>query len=276
MPELPEVETVRQGLAPALEGRTLVRVLQRRANLRIPFPPKFAEQLTGRRVTKLARRAKYLLVHLDNDDVLLVHLGMSGRFAVFARAGQKFGKHDHVVLETDVGAQIVFTDHRRFGLMTLLKGSEVSTHRLLAGLGPEPLTPDFSPSSLLLAFKGKRSPVKSALLDQQIVAGLGNIYVCEALFGAQISPMRLAGSLKAPGLRKLVSEVKAVLRAAIQSGGSTLRDYQQTSGELGYFQNRFRVYGREGEDCVRRGCDGVVRRDVQSGRSTFHCATCQR
>ncbi len=254
----------------------MVRVLQRRANLRIPFPPKFAEQLTGRKVQRLTRRAKYLLAHLEGGDVLLVHLGMSGRFAILERAGQKFGKHDHVVLETDAGAQIVFTDHRRFGLMTLLRESEISTHRLLAGLGPEPLTPDFSPMSLSKAFEDKRSPVKSALLDQRVVAGLGNIYVCEALFGAQISPLRLAGSLKMQSLRKLVGEVKVVLRAAIRAGGSTLRDYQQTNGELGDFQNRFRVYGRESEKCVRRGCDGIVERTVQSGRSTFYCATCQR
>ena len=287
MPELPEVETVRRGLIPALEGQTIVRVEQRRPNLRVPFPLKFVERLTGRTVTQVSRRAKYILVHFDNDEVLVVHLGMSGRFKidglplrtaakyVFA-APAELGPHDHVVIETNGGSRIVFTDHRRFGLMTLIHKREISTHKLLAGLGPEPLTGRFSASVLLAAFDGKRTPVKSALLDQHLVSGLGNIYVCEALFGAGISPLRPANSITNAEGSALVLEVKRVLRAAIRAGGSTLRDYQKTSGELGYFQHRFCVYGREDEECVRRLCRGRVGRITQAGRSTFYCATCQR
>jgi formamidopyrimidine-DNA glycosylase len=283
MPELPEVETVRQGLVPVLEGRKFARVIQRRGDLRFPLPPKFAERLTGRRVEKLTRRAKYILAHLDGGEVLIMHLGMSGRFSIegakvgrFAHATPEPGKHDHIVFETDKGARVTFTDHRRFGMMDLFKASEEATYKYLAALGPEPLSREFSPATLDAALTGKRTPIKAALLDQRVVAGLGNIYVCEALFRAGISPKRLASTVVGEPTRKLVPEIKAVLRAAIKAGGSTLRDYKQTSGELGYFQHNFLVYDREEEPCLKKGCSGVVRRIVQSGRSTFFCATCQR
>ena len=278
MPELPEVETVRLGLVPVLEGRKLVRVEARRPDLRIAFPPRFAERLTGRRVERLERRAKYILVHLDGDEILLIHLGMSGRFFVDLKRSNSTGSgaHDHVMFETDRGARVVFSDHRRFGLMTLLKEEEAGSHKLLKGLGPEPLTPDFSAAYLAGALKDKKTPIKSALLDQRIVAGLGNIYVCEALFGAGISPKRLAKNVKGSSAAALVTAIRKVLEEAIAAGGSTLRDYRQADGELGYFQHRFRVYDREGEPCRKRGCSGRVKRIVQAGRSTFFCPVCQR
>ena len=278
MPELPEVETVRLGLVPVLEGRKLVRVEARRPDLRIAFPPRFAERLTGRRVERLERRAKYILAHLDHDEILLIHLGMSGRFFVDLKRSNSTGSgaHDHVMFETDRGARVVFSDHRRFGLMTLLKEEEAGSHKLLKGLGPEPLTPDFSAAYLAGALKDKKTPIKSALLDQRIVAGLGNIYVCEALFGAGISPKRLAKNVKGSSAAALVTAIRKVLEEAIAAGGSTLRDYRQADGELGYFQHRFRVYDREGEPCRKRGCSGRVKRIVQAGRSTFFCPVCQR
>ena len=283
MPELPEVETVRQGLIPVLEGRRFRRVVARRGDLRFPLPPKFAERLTGRRVEKLTRRAKYILAHLDEGEVLIMHLGMSGRFSIegakvgaFVYAAPDAGKHDHIVFETDQGARVTFTDHRRFGMMDLFKASEAATYKYLAALGPEPLSDEFSPAALDVVLKGKRTPIKAALLDQRVVAGLGNIYVCEALFRAGISPKRLASTVVGVRSRKLVPEVKVVLRAAIKAGGSTLRDYKQANGELGYFQHRFLVYDREGQACTKKACGGVVKRIVQSGRSTFYCAKCQR
>ncbi len=277
MPELPEVETVRQGLVPVLEGRKLARVTARRPDLRIPLPKGFAARLTGRRVEKLTRRAKYILAHLDGDEILLMHLGMSGRFTVHGSQSENgLGPHDHIVFETDAGDSVVFTDHRRFGLMTLLRAQDAEKHKLLANLGPEPLSNAFSPAYLDGALKGKRTPIKAALLDQRVVAGLGNIYVCEALFRAHISPKRSASTV--PGARSiiLVEKVKRVLEAAIKAGGSTLRDYKHTNGELGYFQKTFSVYDRKGETCVTKGCGGRVKRLVQSGRSTFYCAKCQR
>jgi formamidopyrimidine-DNA glycosylase len=278
MPELPEVETVRLGLVPVLEGRKLVRVEARRPDLRIAFPPHFAERLTGRRIEKLRRRAKYLLAYLDRDEILLIHLGMSGRFFVdLHRANSTgLGAHDHVMFETDRGARIVYSDHRRFGLMTLLPTDELQSHKLLKGLGPEPLTADFSAAHLTAALSGKKTPIKSALLDQRVVAGLGNIYVCEALFRAGISPKRLAARVGGDQAKRLVVSIRAVLDDAIAAGGSTLRDYRQADGELGYFQHRFRVYDREGERCTKRGCRGRIKRIVQSGRSTFFCPVCQR
>ncbi len=278
MPELPEVETVRLGLVPVLEGRKLVRVEARRPDLRIAFPPRFAERLTGRRVERLERRAKYILAHLDHDEILLIHLGMSGRFFVDLKRSNSTGSgaHDHVMFETDRGARVVFSDHRRFGLMTLLNENEASSHKLLKGLGPEPLTPAFSAAYLAGALKDKKTPIKSALLDQRVVAGLGNIYVCEALFRAGISPKRLARTVKGASVATLVSAIRKVLAEAIAAGGSTLRDYRQADGELGYFQHRFCVYDREGEPCRKRGCGGHVKRIVQAGRSTFFCPVCQR
>jgi formamidopyrimidine-DNA glycosylase len=278
MPELPEVETVRLGLVPVLEGRTLVRVEARRPDLRIAFPPHFAKRLTGRRVDKLTRRAKYLLAKLDDGETLLMHLGMSGRFFVDHERTNSAGSgtHDHVLFETDRGARVIYSDHRRFGLMTLIAADDLSTHKLLKGLGPEPLSADFSAAYLREELKGKKTPIKAALLDQRVVAGLGNIYVCEALHRAHISPKRLAGTLKTDAVERLVAAVRTVLEDAIKAGGSTLRDYRRADGELGYFQHRFRVYDREGEACVTRGCKGHVKRIVQAGRSTFYCPVCQR
>lgn len=278
MPELPEVETVRLGLVPVLEGRKLVRVEARRPDLRIAFPPKFAERLTGRRVNKLSRRAKYILAELDDGEILLMHLGMSGRFFVDHERTNSAGSgaHDHVLFETDRGARVIYSDHRRFGLMTLIAPGAAESHKLLKGLGPEPLSANFSATFLREALRGKKTPIKAALLDQRVVAGLGNIYVCEALHRAHISPKRLSGTIKPDAIKLLVDCVRQVLEDAIKAGGSTLRDYRRADGELGYFQKRFRVYDREGEACVTRGCKGTVKRIVQAGRSTFYCPVCQR
>jgi len=291
MPELPEVETVRLGLLPALEGRTIVTALIRRGDLRAPFPPRFAERLTGRKVLKLSRRAKYLLVALDSGENLVIHLGMSGRISVYSKgkprklgnylydtgpadAGE--GKHDHVVLETDAPARIVFNDHRRFGLMTLISSETIEQDPMFKPLGVEPLSKGFTAATLAKALGGKKTPIKSALLDQRVVAGLGNIYVCEALFRAQISPKRLAGSVSRERIVPLVAAIKAVLGEAIAAGGSTLRDHAQATGDPGNFQHHFLVYGREGKPCRKKGCRGTVKRIVQSGRSTFYCPACQK
>lgn len=288
MPELPEVETVRQGLVPVLEGRRLQRVIARRGDLRFPLPKDFAERLTGRCVQKLTRRAKYILAHLDGDEILIIHLGMSGRFQIEGGELGRFlhniqpedaqgpGKHDHIEFITDQGARIVYSDHRRFGMMDLFPSSEMERYRFLAAIGPEPLSDAFSAGVLRERLEGKRAPIKAALLDQRVVAGLGNIYVCEALFRARISPLRESASLKMPAIVRLVDDIKQVLNDAIRAGGSTLRDYKQTSGELGYFQHNFLVYDRAGERCSRAGCKGTIKRVVQSGRSTFFCASCQR
>jgi formamidopyrimidine-DNA glycosylase len=291
MPELPEVETVRRGLVPALEGQRIARVIARRGDLRRPFPAAFAERLQGRRVTKVRRRAKYLLADLEGGETLVMHLGMSGRFTVHsgrrankpgrfvhkpADDGSGSGKHDHVVIETEAGSRIVYTDHRRFGLMLLVDTHELDQHPLFAGIGPEPLERAFSPAVLSAALKGKRTPIKAALLDQRVVAGLGNIYVCEALFRAGISPKRLAASIAGARAERLVPAIKHVLKEAVAAGGSSLRDYAHADGELGDFQSNFFVYDREGENCRTKDCTGKIRRLVQSGRSSFYCATCQR
>jgi formamidopyrimidine-DNA glycosylase len=242
-----------------------------------------AERLTGRRVLRLRRRSKYLLCDLDGGETLLVHLGMSGRMMVsgdplgrFVHDHPAAEKHDHVVLDMANGARITFNDPRRFGAMDLMPTDAAGTHRLLAALGPEPLGNGFHEDMLAAAFAGRRTPVKAALLDQRIVAGLGNIYVCEALHRSGISPRRHAGRIARPRLSRLVPAIRAVLREAIEAGGSSLRDYRQADGELGYFQHNFRVYGREGGPCVTPGCEGAVRRIVQSGRSSFYCPRCQR
>jgi formamidopyrimidine-DNA glycosylase len=290
MPELPEVETVRMGLAPVLEGHIITHVETRRGDLRIPFPQGFANRLAGRAVTRLWRRAKYLLGELDGNETLVVHLGMSGRMSVYAEGrSRKFGgyvydtapadagsgKHDHVVLETDAPARIVFTDHRRFGLMTLIQTSTLDDHPLFKALGAEPLSPEFRSSHLMAALKGKKTPVKSALLDQRVIAGLGNIYVCEALFRARISPRRLAARVSADRAVALTRAITTVLSEAVKAGGSSLRDHKRVDGELGEFQHRFAVYDREGKACPNR-CGGTVARIVQAGRSTFYCRRCQR
>lgn len=289
MPELPEVETVRRGLEPAMTGRVIVRAEVRRPDLRWPFPPRMAERLTGQRVERLRRRSKYILADLSGGETLLIHLGMSGRIIVSGvpRArGDMLGdfhhlhpapeKHDHVVLEMEGGARVTFNDARRFGAMDLVATAEAESHRLLAGLGPEPLANGFNEAYLVARLKGRNTPVKSALLDQRVVAGLGNIYVCEALWRTGISPLRKAGALSKARAASLVPAIREVLTEAITAGGSSLRDYRQADGELGYFQHSFAVYGRAGEACRTPGCGGTVARAVQSGRSSFYCPTCQR
>jgi formamidopyrimidine-DNA glycosylase len=292
MPELPEVETIRVGLAPVLTGHRFMRVEARRQDLRVALPQNFAARLIGREVRRVRRRAKYLLLDLDEAETLIIHMGMSGRFTVhrsrkivgtpgaIVRAtpnpGHGDGKHDHIVFETDEGARIVFTDHRRFGLMLLAKTDTLNRHKLFERLGPEPLGEAFTPEVLNSRIAGKRAPIKAALLDQRVVAGIGNIYACEALFGARISPKRLASSVAGVRASRLVPAIKATLEAAIKSGGSSLRDYARTDGELGYFQHQFAVYDREGQSCLRPGCSGTIHRIVQSGRSTFYCPRCQR
>jgi formamidopyrimidine-DNA glycosylase len=278
MPELPEVETVVRGLRPQLEGRRLARVEQHRPDLRFPLPQDFAARLTGRRVERIRRRAKYMLLDLDDGQVLLCHLGMSGRMVIVERGHgggrPPLDRHDHVVFVTEAGTEIRFNDARRFGIMDLVAAAALEAHPLLRALGPEPLGNDFSGPVLAAALKGRRSPIKAALLDQQVVAGLGNIYVCEALFFAGLSPRRLAYTVQGNRAEKLAAAVRQVLTRAIEAGGSSLRDYVQTNGELGYFQHQWAVYGREGEPC--RTCGGPVRRMVQGGRSTFYCSACQR
>ncbi|MDE4133219.1 bifunctional DNA-formamidopyrimidine glycosylase/DNA-(apurinic or apyrimidinic site) lyase [Phaeobacter sp. QD34_3] len=283
MPELPEVETVRRGLVPAMEGAVIARAAVNRPDLRWPFPDRMAERLSGARVNALRRRSKYILADLDTGETLLVHLGMSGRMTVsgdplgqFVHDHPQAQKHDHVVLDMDNGARITFNDPRRFGAMDLLETATAEQHKLLSVLGPEPLGNDFHEDHLIAAFKGRNTPVKSALLDQGIIAGLGNIYVCEALFRAGISPKRKAGQIAAPRVAALVPIIRTVLEDAIRAGGSSLKDFRQANGELGYFQHTFDAYGREGEPCRREGCNGTIARITQSGRSSFYCGKCQR
>ena len=317
MPELPEVETVRRGLQPVMEGSTIVRAEARRKDLRFPFQRDFVARLEGQVVTGLGRRAKYLLADLASGDVLLMHLGMSGSFRVIEGEDQKTpGKfhhprnedraHDHVVFHMSSGAAVVFNDPRRFGYMKIIARHALEGEPLLSGLGPEPLGNEFDAAMLARSCANKKTSLKAALLDQRVVAGLGNIYVCEALFRSQLSPRRLAATLAAKagprkgvaaGQRKgvaagqrnsvaggeptdhakrLVDAIHAVLNQAIKAGGSSLRDHRQTSGELGYFQHSFQVYDREGEKCQTAGCSGIVRRFTQNGRSTFWCPKCQK
>lgn len=282
MPELPEVETVRRGLAPAMEGRVILRAVQNRPDLRFPLPPKFAERLTGQRVERLRRRSKYILADLSGGEVLLIHLGMSGRMlvsgamlGVFHHDHPAPGKHDHVVFDMEGGARVTFNDARRFGAMDLFARDTEADHKLLRDIGPEPFGNDFNDLYLTQRLAGRRTPIKSALLDQRIVAGLGNIYVCEVLHRAGIAPDRLAGDLHAGQIAALVPLIRKVLTEAIAAGGSSLRDHRQADGELGYFQHNFRVYGREGEACPTPGCHGTIARIVQSGRSSFYCPVCQ-
>jgi len=283
VPELPEVETVRRGLLPVLEGARIARAQVNRPDLRWPFPDGMATRLTGQTVQALRRRSKYLLADLSSGETLIVHLGMSGRMLVSGDALGQFHhdhpapeKHDHVVLDTEAGARITFNDARRFGAMDLWPTDKLEDHWLIQKLGPEPLGNGFNEDYLVGAFRGRNTPVKAALLDQRIVAGLGNIYVCEALHRAGISPRRKAGRIAAPRIRALVPVIRDVLSEAIEAGGSSLRDHRQSNGELGYFQHSFRSYDREGEPCRKDGCSGQISRIVQSGRSTFYCATCQK
>ena len=283
MPELPEVETVRTGLAPVMEGQVIARAEVNRPDLRWPFPDGMADRLTGRRVTALRRRSKYILADLDSGETLLIHLGMSGRMLI---SGAEVGgfyhdhpapaKHDHVVLHMGQGARITFNDARRFGAMDLMPTDGQEDHWLIRDLGPEPLGNSFDEDYLVARLKGRNTPIKSALLDQRLVAGLGNIYVCEVLFRAGIHPARKAGRTSAARVRSLVPLIRDVLTEAIAAGGSSLRDYRQADGELGYFQHGFQTYDREGAPCLTPDCTGRIRRIVQSGRSSFFCPTCQR
>lgn len=292
MPELPEVETVRRGLEPGMVGRQIVRVEQRRPDLRFPFPERFSERLTGTRVETLRRRAKYLLADLSSGEVLVMHLGMTGRFRVehsdqaeepgsFYYDAPPAPAHDHVVLHLSDGVRVTYNDARRFGFMSLYRAGEVETSPPFASMGIEPLGADLSGQKLAALFRGRKAPLKAALLDQRLVAGLGNIYVSEALFRARLSPLAAAGSIATPTGRPrqkanlLADAIRAVLEEAVAVGGSTLRDYAQVDGSAGRFQERFKVYDREGQACVTPGCRGAVVRTVQSGRSSFHCPVCQ-
>ncbi|KIN62969.1 Formamidopyrimidine-DNA glycosylase [Sulfitobacter noctilucicola] len=283
MPELPEVETVMRGLAPAMQGAVIARADVNRPDLRWPFPPQMAQRLAGQQVLQLRRRSKYILADLASGESLLVHLGMSGRMLVsgdplgqFVHEHPAAEKHDHVVLHMDNGARITFNDPRRFGAMDLMETATASQHKLLSVLGPEPLGNDFHEAHLIAAFEGRNTPVKSALLDQRLVAGLGNIYVCEALYRAGIHPARKAGRIAKTRVASLVPIIRDVLSEAIKAGGSSLRDFRQADGELGYFQHSFDVYGREGESCRNPDCGAPIQRIVQSGRSSFYCRQCQR
>jgi len=305
MPELPEVETVRRGLAPTFVGGRIARAEARRPDLRFPLPERFVGRLTGRRVEDLRRRAKYLLADLDSGETLVMHLGMSGSFRVEGAVAEvvdlglpgsatpatangapdvlgdfyydrsKAAAHDHVVFHFEHGARVVYNDPRRFGYMDLVATSALEAHPLFADIGLEPLGAAFDATALSMALQGSRAPLKAALLDQRRIAGLGNIYVCEALYRARLSPMREAGGLKPAETRRLLRAIREVLEAAIEAGGSTLRDHRQTDGTLGYFQHRFAVYDREGVVCGHKRCGGIIARAVQSGRSTFYCSACQ-
>jgi formamidopyrimidine-DNA glycosylase len=270
MPELPEVETTVQGLVPVLKGRRLVTVEARRPDLRRAFPPDLRQRLTGATVTGLSRRAKYGLIATDRGDSLVFHLGMSGRWRIDPG---ELGTHDHFLLETDEGRRAVLNDPRRFGSLDLVPTDALGRWEPFAKMGPEPLGPEFNADYLLVALAGRSAPIKALLLDQRIVAGLGNIYVCEALHMAGIAPARAGGRISRPRLERLAGAIRAVLLAAIAAGGSSLRDYARPSGELGYFSRQWRVYGREGEACQ---CGSTIRRRTDSGRSTFFCPRCQR
>ncbi|RRI06361.1 bifunctional DNA-formamidopyrimidine glycosylase/DNA-(apurinic or apyrimidinic site) lyase [Mesorhizobium tamadayense] len=296
MPELPEVETVRRGLQPVLEGARLANVEARRPDLRFPFPERFSERLTGKTVTALGRRAKYLTMHIEDGPVLICHLGMSGSFRVetagngdmpgtFHHERSKSAAHDHVVFDVvspkGERSRVIFNDPRRFGFMLFAEGAP-DTHPMLAGLGIEPTGNALDGPLLAALLEGRRSPLKAALLDQRLIAGLGNIYVSEALWRAGLSPLREAGTIAGSGKKakqqceRLAAAIRSVIADAIAAGGSSLRDYVQADGSLGYFQHSFAVYDREGEPCQKPGCSGHIERVVQSGRSTFYCRTCQR
>lgn len=287
MPELPEVETVRRGLIPALEGRRLLRVDIRRPDLRFPFPERMQQRLEHKTIERIDRRSKYLLFRLSSGETLLSHLGMSGRFSIesdtdstqpgdFVHAQPANPRHDHVVLEAENGVTVRYNDPRRFGFMDLFSTDDDTACSYLTNLGPEPLSNAFSTAYLDDAFRNKSTPAKTALLDQSLIAGLGNIYVCEALHEARISPRRAAKTLVGARNARLVPAIRRILSRAIDAGGSSLRDFAGTDGALGYFQHTFRAYGREGEACINDGCPGTIERIVQSGRSTFFCRRCQR
>lgn len=283
MPELPEVETVRRGLVPVMQGAVIRAADIRRPDLRFPLPERMAERLSGARVLSLRRRSKYILGDLSTGETLLIHLGMSGRILIsgqmpggFTYAQAAPARHDHVILDMENGARVTFNDARRFGAMDLMKTVAADDHWLLRDLGPEPLGNSFDETYLIERLRGRATPIKSALLDQKVIAGLGNIYVSEILYRAGIDPRRQAGRIAAARVAALVPLTRAVLAEAIEAGGSSLRDYRQTDGELGYFQHSFRVYDREGQPCSNPSCGAPIRRIVQSGRSSFFCPVCQR
>ncbi|RCL88824.1 bifunctional DNA-formamidopyrimidine glycosylase/DNA-(apurinic or apyrimidinic site) lyase [Hyphomonas sp.] len=281
MPELPEVETVRRGLAPVMEGQRIERLVHNRADLRFPFPDRFAERLSGTRITHLGRKAKFLTLALSTDEVLVMHLGMTGRFTV---AGEKLGefqhetgtnpRHDHVVFNLENGASVTYNDPRRFGFMELWPAQQFQAYPRLMAMGPEPLSNGFSEAYLNTVLRGRKTPIKSALLDQSVIAGLGNIYVCEALWRAGVSPRRSAATVPGQRAARLVPAINDVIAEAIAAGGSSISDFASASGELGYFQHTFAVYDREGDPC--RNCTQPIQRIVQSGRSSFFCSACQR
>ncbi len=289
MPELPEVETVRSGLSKHFQGRSISSVVLKRENLRFPFPPNMAEVLQGRKFVEVQRRAKYLLIRLSGRLTLMVHLGMSGYFSLLGPGEEKKsmhaysegelignGKHDHVTICLDDGSRVVYTDPRRFGMMDIVKTIDENSHRLLKHLGPEPLGNEWNAETLCNSLRERRINMKTALLNQKIVVGIGNIYACEALFRAKISPERIASSISTKRAELLVSSIKEILNAAIDSGGSTLNDFQAVDGELGYFTHFFQVYDREGEECTSDDCKSTIKRIVQGGRSTFYCKNCQK
>lgn len=279
MPELPEVETVRMGLAPRVEGRRIKTAVAFTRKLRLPVPDDFAKALTGARIDGVTRRAKYLLFETNGDFTVILHLGMSGQVLITDNDGKtphKPEKHDHFVWDVEGDSRIVFRDPRRFGLVTFCDTAKLADHPLLAHLGPEPLSNAFNGPALAEGVAGRKSDIKAALLDQKVVAGVGNIYACEALFRAGINPKRKAGSLSAARTERLTAAVRGVLQDALKSGGSSLRDYVRVDGELGYFQHSFDVYGREGEACRQKGCEGTVKRFTQGARSTFYCPRCQK
>ena len=274
MPELPEVETVRRGLSEVLVGRVIEGIAIRRHDLRIPIPRQLDKRVIGRRLIEIGRRGKYLLFYLSDGVIVIMHLGMSGRMVI--SSNDELSKHDHVVLTFGAGLKVKFNDPRRFGCVDVTTEEELPRHRLLCNLGIEPLTAQFTEEAMSCGLQGRKAPIKNLLLDQTIVAGLGNIYVCESLFLARISPRRAGQNVKGVRLLRLVTSVRKVLLAAIQAGGSSLRDYVQASGESGYFQHRFSVYGREGQPCPSGNPGHVVDRLVQANRSTFYCSACQR
>lgn len=277
MPELPEVETVRRGLAPVLENTRIAKAKAHAPKLRVDIPKDFNTRLSGNRVTRLTRRSKYILIECEDGLVAILHLGMSGRISIYAR-GDKHpprAKHDHITLLTENGDLVVFNDARRFGLLVFSTADTIDHHALIKDIGPEPLGNAFNGTHLAAGLKNRKSPIKTCLLDQRLVAGLGNIYVCEALWRAGIAPTRLGSTLTSAEVEALVPIIRTILDEAIEAGGSTLKDYAQVSGELGYFQHSFRAYGREGEPCAAKGCQATIERIVQSNRSTFYCPDCQ-
>ena len=276
MPELPEVETVKRGLSPFLAGRKIVSVEKARPDLRWPIPRSLEHVLTGTRVLKLERRGKYILWYTQDGMVMILHLGMSGRVLITKDLPKAKNAHDHLIFETEDGFFIRYNDPRRFGFIDIVPLKNLAEYRSLAALGPEPLSNEFNASSLRQKISKKQSPIKSVLLDQTIIAGLGNIYVCEALHRSGISPRRKAKNISENKIDSLVIAIRVVLQDAINAGGSTLKDHLQTTGEMGYFQHQFRVYSREGEECMKKSCSGIIKRIIQSGRSTFFCGKCQR